>query len=105
MKKFTVLVIAILALVSCEDSEVSKGRRIYKKYFKEILKDPSSLVVYREDFKKDGSSIVEWTIEYGAKNSFGGMVRKTVEFKTVNNAIYVDGSCYRLERGEIVKSY
>ena len=105
MKKFLVFVIIILALASCEDSEVAKGRRIYKKYFKEVLKDPSSFVVYKEDFKKDGSSIVEWTIEYGAKNSFGGMVRKTVEFKTVNNAIYVEGSCYRLESGDIVKSY
>ena len=72
-----------LFFCSCEPEAVRDGRKIYKSYFKYILKDPSSLVVYHEEYtllEEDGK--VKWEINYGAKNSYGGMVRNTIEFTT-----------------------
>ncbi len=44
MKKILLLMTAILLLSSCDES-ASNGRRIYKAYFKHILKDPDSFTV------------------------------------------------------------
>ena len=50
-------------------------------YLKEDLKDPHSLVVYGiktemlDDGKERDDVVITVTLDYGAKNSFGGMVR------------------------------
>ena len=80
MKKILLLMMAILlvSLSSCDES-VSNGRRIYKAYFKHILKDPDSFTVYDEKY---------------TKNSYGGMVREQVSFTTIGNSIFIDGTSY-----------
>lgn len=83
MKKFIVLFLFFISVVSCqkEDYDVTAGRRIYKKYLKSILKDPSSLEIYNEEYKKvDGG--VEWYVDFGAKNGYGGNVRERAVFWT-----------------------
>lgn len=97
MKKILLLMMAIIvvSLSSCDES-VSNGRRIYKAYFKHILKDPDSFTVYDEKYTKEEGSeyTINWTLDYGAKNSYGGMVREQVSFTTAGNTILIDGTVY-----------
>lgn len=54
MKKTVLLLfisILMFVLIGC-DNDVSSGRSAYKKYFRENLKDPASLVIHEEIFKK-----------------------------------------------------
>ena len=71
MKKILLLMMAILlvSLSSCDES-VSNGRRIYKAYFKHILKDPDSFTVYDEKYTKDGEYTVNWVWRNGKRASF-----------------------------------
>lgn len=86
MKKLLFISLAVLmaVLTACESRSVSNGRIAYENYFKQHLKDPASFTVYSETYQEDGKFEVNWTLDYGAKNSFGGMVRKTVKFKTLD---------------------
>ena len=95
MKKILLLMTAILllSLSSCDES-ASNGRRIYKAYFKHILKDPGSFTVYDEKYTKDGEYTVNWKLDYGAKNSYDSMVREQVSFTTIGNSIFIDGASY-----------
>lgn len=104
MRKVVVLFLLLLPLTSCEDAKISSGRELYYMYFKEMLRDPSSFVVYKETFSKNGAE-VEWKIEYGAKNGFGGMVKEEAEFSTIGDALYIDGSMYEKKGEEIVMIY
>lgn len=85
----TTLFAFTFSLLSCEDHAVSSGRKLYENYFKERLKDPESFTVYKESYTKLSEHEVEWTIDYGAKNSFGGMVRETAKFTTVGNSVFM----------------
>lgn len=94
MKKIFLLLI-ICILTSCGNDSVSNGRELYKRYFNKVLKDPSSLVIYDEKYHDDGTGNVTWTIDYGAKNSFGAMDRKTIELYTSTYFIETkDGTRY-----------
>lgn len=86
MKKLLLISLAVLmaVLTACESRSVSNGRIAYENYFKQHLKDPASFTVYSETYQEDGKFNVKWTLDYGAKNSFGGMVRKTVKFTTTD---------------------
>ena len=86
-----------MMFVSCCDKAVSQGRETYKEYFKSILKDPDSFKVYKESYTKDGEYTVNWVLDYGAKNSFGAMVRETVTFETVGTSMFINGSYFKLE--------
>lgn len=94
---FITLVTGLLCLSSCknqEDKYVSKGRKAYKAYFERTLKDPSSLVIYSETYEHE-SIKVEFTVDMGAKNSFGAMVRETYVFEILDGKIYkVNGEFY-----------
>lgn len=95
MKKIAFLFFIIALFSSCEDSSVSSGRKLYKLYFNKILKNPKSLVIHSEKYTKENEFTVNWVLDIGAENSYGGMVRKTYEMKTVSDAIFVDGEIYR----------
>lgn len=105
MKKVFILFVTVLLFISCENSSVSGGRKLYKAYFNEILKDPNSFVVYEESYTQDEDYIVNWRLDYGAKNSLGGMVRKTVSFTTTPTSIYIEGSCYERKGNNVIKVY
>jgi hypothetical protein len=105
MKNIIIFLFTAFLLSSCESSSVSNGRKLYKAYFKEILKDPNSFTVYNESFVKNGSIEVEWNIDYGARNSLGGMVRESVTFKTTSNKLFIDLSCYEMKGGRMIKLY
>ena len=93
MKRILTLLSVLLLFTSCEPSQVRKGRWIYKAYFKHTLKDPSSLVIYKENYTLDGTCSVIWEIDYGAKNSYGAMVREDIKFTTIGNLfISIDDS-------------
>lgn len=86
MKKFLLLLLIPVLFCSCEPSQVRGGRKIYKAYFKHVLKDPSSLVIYRESYTLgDDEYEVNWELDYGAKNSYGGMVRSSIKFTTTSD--------------------
>lgn len=93
MKKIVLIMMMFVMcffFVSCEDEAVSHGRELYQEHFKEVLKDPASFVVYSESYTKIDKFTVQWTLDYGAKNSFGGMVRETVKFKTCGSSIFFE---------------
>lgn len=98
MKKilFLMAMLPIVLLTSC-DKAVSEGRTVYKAYFNHVLKDPDSFKVFSEKYTKDGEYTVNWELDYGAKNSLGGMVREQVSFETVGTTIHIDGSFYKLK--------
>ena len=82
MKKilFTIIGLSALFCMSSCDEAVYKGRKVYKAYFDYTLKDPESFKVYSEKYTKDGDFTVNWELDYGAKNSLGGMVREKATF-------------------------
>lgn len=88
------LVIAISA-ISCsfEAKSITEGRELYKLYFRKTLKDPESLKIYEEKYSNSGNYVL-WTIDYGARNSLGGMVRETVKIETYREKVVVDGYEY-----------
>ena len=91
MKKILVFVLIWIFFMSCENGYVRDGRSLYKAYFKKTLIDPSSFKVYNESYEINGAS-VKWKLDYGAKNSYGGMIRKTEEFETIGSiTIIIDG--------------
>lgn len=92
-------------MTSCENGEVSKGRRLYEMYFEKVLKDPQSFVVYKEKFEIEDEVKVNWEIEYGARNGFGGMVREVVKFSTIDKVFLINGSWYELKEGELIMVY
>ncbi|MEL5895873.1 hypothetical protein AAE250_20550 [Bacteroides sp. GD17] len=99
MKKFLFILVAILPIMlftAC-DKAVSEGRTTYKAYFNHILKDPDSFKIYSEKYTKDGEYTVNWELDYGAKNSLGGMVREQISFETVGTTIHIDGNFYELK--------
>lgn len=107
MKRLCVLFLSILvalSLTSCQ-LNISQGRRNYKKFFHKIYKNPASLVVYDETYtvNKDGS--VDWVLDVGGENSYGGMVRRTWEINTSESFVEaksgVEKYTYFLSSGEI----
>ena len=100
MRKFIFILLAfapVLFFSSCEDEDVATGRKIYQAYFNKILKDPSSFKVYSEKYTKKSGSTVEWELDYGARNSFGGMVREQVEFRTFGDMIIIKDDMFDLK--------
>lgn len=90
MKNLIVFLMLSLFFVSCEDSAISNGRKMWKAYLNKYLKDPASLVIHKEEMKQDGYK-VEWEIDYGAKNSFGGMKRELLKCTTFPDMMFVEG--------------
>ena len=85
MKKILVLITLAILLCACEESEVSNGRKTYKEYFQKTLKDPNSLIIYSEKYEKTIYGIT-WTLDVGAKNSYGGMIRNTYIIETIGRS-------------------
>ncbi len=98
MKKvsfYLVGLVIVISAISCsfEAKSVTEGRELYKLYFKKVLKDPESLKIYDEKYVNLGDNVL-WTIDYGAKNSLGGMVRETIKIETYTEIVVVDGHKY-----------
>lgn len=74
----------MLLFISCESSNVRKGREAYKKYFQEVLNDPKSLDILSEKYERI-DLCVYWVIDYTAKNKIGGTVRATDYFLTIDD--------------------
>lgn len=93
MKKIVICLVSfiiLLSITSCEASYVTESRELYELYFKKTLKDPESFKLYDEKYINLGNC-VEWTLDYGARNSLGGMIRETIKIRTYKTKIQVDG--------------
>ena len=91
MKRLLLILLVPLILLSCQPAAVSHGRKTYERYFHKVLKDPESFKVYEETVEPIDDYSARWTLDYGAKNSYGAMERRTVTFKTTNDLIDIDG--------------
>lgn len=84
--KITANVFLLLAsmsmLASCEPIPVREGRKIYEMYYEKTLIDPVSFKVYKEEYEQKDGNEVEWTLDMGAKNRMGAMIRRTERFST-----------------------
>ena len=85
---FLIVIVGATLFFTLYNPNIIKGRKAYEDYFRSVLKDPESFKVYNEEYSADGG-VVEWKLDYGARNSFGGMVRKQVEFTTIGNEILI----------------
>ena len=95
IRTFLVLFLIIITFASCESTSVSDGRRAYKSYFKEVLKDPESLRIYKEEILEKGDVTCKFRIDYGAKNSYGAYVRKTTIIEAIGSKVVrVDGEYF-----------
>lgn len=92
MKRLLLILLAPLILASCQPRSVTDGKRAWTRYFKKVLKDPESFKVYDEQYQELDEHTVQWTLDYGAKNSYGAMERRTVKFKTTHGLIEIDGN-------------
>lgn len=92
MRKIALTLLAALALCACQPRSVTDGKRAWTKYFNKVLKDPESFKVYDEKYEELNENTVRWTLDYGAKNSFGAMTRRTVTFTTTYDLIDIDGT-------------
>jgi hypothetical protein len=71
-------------------SERKQGISLINSYFRNTLKDPDSLKIYDIKGVKHGPYVV-YSVDYGAKNSFGGYVReqKTLTYRG-NELVRID---------------
>lgn len=92
MKKVVLLLLAALTLCACQPRSVTEGKRAWTKYLKKVLKDPESLKIYSEEYEELNDHTVRWTIDYGAKNSYGGMDRKTIVVETTYATLKINGN-------------
>lgn len=88
------LLFVCFSLISCD-----KNMSAVEKYLKDTLKDPESLVIYSESSVFENAGVALLKVDYGAKNSFGGMVRKTYYFKIIDGVVQdaKEESIYKLE--------
>lgn len=84
-KLFILLLIPMLC--SCVPDAVTKGRTAYKDYFSETLKDPTSLVIHKEEVIAKDELGATFVLDVGAKNGFGAMVRHTYTIQTIGKSI------------------
>jgi hypothetical protein len=104
MKKILLFVSLIIFLASCENSTVRERRKVYIKYFNDLLSDPKSLIIYNEKILSDNALITTFEVDYGAKNKVGGMMRNVRVFEIKENKIYkVDGKYYFVHLTEMVR--
>jgi hypothetical protein len=84
MKKLLLISLLIVLFqngCSNESENVRRGRKCYKRYLELVSNDPSSIKIYREEYKiSEANGSVVWYLDYGAKNGYGAMMR---EFDTV----------------------
>lgn len=96
MKHFIYILLASFIFVGCEDSQVSYGRKLWKAYLNKYAKDPSSIVIYEETYIKD--DCVNWRIDYGGRNGFGGMDRDILHCRTCNTMLWIGDDFYTSEQ-------
>lgn len=87
MKRILPLFTLVFTLCSCEPTPIKEGRDAYLEYFNKKMKDPSSLIVHGEEIIEQSNVSVTFIVDIGAKNSFGGYVRKSYTIKTVGNKV------------------
>lgn len=91
MKKIILPIIIVLVLGALFSIDyyapVFQGRKAYKEFFRKSLKDPESLKIYSEKYEKESGSTytIHWTLDIGARNSYGGMVRETYHIQTIGD--------------------
>lgn len=91
MKKL-IPILVFSSLLACDHPFVYNGRRAYKSYFREHLKDPNSLVIYNEKIIERKGTRITFEVDMGSRNSYGGMARETYVFETVqDDVITVNG--------------
>ena len=80
-----IIVFLFVVLISCNREETEAKEKL-KTHIKSTLKDPNSFQVYSQEVEKEGHVFII-TIDYGAKNGFGGMVRVTERYSVVGNYV------------------
>ena len=83
MKNLILIIIVIFLFSGCENQVIREGRASIKSYLHKTLNDPKSLDVLSEKFILSKNKMtVYWTIDYTAKNRFGGVDRNKEYFIT-----------------------
>lgn len=88
MKKSILLIAIIFLFAGCKNNIDTA----IENYFNENLKDPSSLVVYSKKVVENYSTSRWVRLDYGAKNSFGGMIRETEYFYIIGDDVMMVAS-------------
>jgi hypothetical protein len=102
--RFLLLIALASYLIGCESTGVIRGRKAYKEYFKETLKDPESLRIYKEIIIYSDDVSAKFQVEIGAKNSYGGYVRETFCFHTIGDKVVQSGGATLFDELPVPKS-
>lgn len=86
--KYLILMTLCIVSISCENSDVRKGRKLYIEYIKEFLTDPESFKIYEEKILLKKPRNIIFLVDYGAKNSLGGMVRMRKKIEILGEEIF-----------------
>ena len=80
--------ILLISLLGCEEQQKEKKAKAYlHDHIKKTLRDPASFKVYDEKVEMDGRYTYILTIDYGAKNGYGGMERRTEKFSVTGDLV------------------
>lgn len=80
MKEVLLFLFVLVLLASCSGDDVSWGRKAFRSYLEQCVDDPASLVIHSEKYAEGGAGSVDWTLDIGFANAFGGMERHTRSF-------------------------
>lgn len=95
MKKIGILFCFLILLTSCESKQIREGRKAYKEYYFNTLKDPESFKLYKEEVLKSEYNTPLFIIDYGAKNSYGAYVRSVDTIMTTGKDFFwINGNKY-----------
>lgn len=83
---FLLLLFASCSKESKQEKELREAREEIESFFSTSLSDPHSLEIH--DMSHTGMyGIYDWTVDYSARNGFGGRTRETVTFHTRDGKI------------------
>lgn len=80
MRRLSFILVAILLLSACSGGVEKSAKNQMEKTFKELAKDPSSIVFTDVETKYSNDSICILDIKMSGKNGFGGVVSSRREY-------------------------
>jgi hypothetical protein len=82
---FAFVSLLCVGCVSVDKKREKDARKVCVEFLESTLNDPKSLIIHNEKVVQNNYAVVEFVVDYGAKNRLGGMVRKTSTFEVMPN--------------------
>lgn len=80
------VIVTTIVLSACNHKEKSAKAAVHN-YIKKTLRDPNSFEVYNETAEKQNKHTYLITVDYGAKNGFGGIERTKEKYLVIGGNV------------------